>query len=113
MGAPLAHTLESFSAEAWRQLSTIKLISKGDVKVLQGTVTNVDMGHKKVHYFSRSSQDPKREVEYDYLVVATGMRRAFPIVPKALGKEEYLQDAIGNIEELTSSEKIVIVGGGR
>lgn len=53
-----------------------------------------------------------RELEYDYLVVATGTQREWPVVPKSLCRTAYVDDASLHIDELEKAEHITVVGGG-
>ena len=138
MGAPMAHTSRDFTSEAWMAYKDIKYLTNGDVRVLQGRVVNVDMASKIASYMDISVQDesdfskqldstagqppqihsadpvlPTKFVPYDYLVVATGMQRAWPIVPRSLAKKNYVHDAEKHIEKLSSAKHIAVVGGGK
>jgi NADH dehydrogenase FAD-containing subunit len=88
MGALLAHTLSSFTFEAWRPFSTIKLLSRGSVNIVQGTATRIDMDNRTAIYTSHFSGTAGQELKYDYLVVAARMKRVFPIVPRASDKSD-------------------------
>lgn len=138
MGAPMAHTSRHFTSEAWMAYKDIKYLSNGNVKVLQGRVVNVDMASKIASYTeipARNESDSSKQlrstagqrlqidsadpvlatkfVPYDYLVVATGMQRAWPIVPRSLIKTCYVHDAEKHIGKLSDAKRIVVVGGGK
>lgn len=54
-----------------------------------------------------------RQIKYDYLIAATGLRRTFPTVPQALRRKHYLQevgDHISGTEK--ASQGVVVIGGG-
>lgn len=113
MGAPLAHTAKDFVGKAWKKFDDIPALKRQNVRILKGTATGVDIGKKTVSFKDLSSQK-ETSVEYDYLVVATGSRRVWPIVPKALNKAAYIQDAKEHIESIENADgDIVIVGGGK
>ncbi len=50
---------------------------------------------------------------YDYLVVASGLRRQWPTVPQSLTKKEYLSETSAHIKAVkTAKEGVVVIGGG-
>lgn len=90
--------------------------------MLQGTVTSVDPAAKKTTLLDAATQ-AAREVAYDYLVVSTGLRRAWPVVPQSLRRKQYLLEAGAHIEAAracgpasssasASAPGVVVVGGG-
>ncbi|TEY53490.1 hypothetical protein BOTCAL_0246g00050 [Botryotinia calthae] len=66
----------------------------------------------RVATYQGNSTSPLMDIPYDYLVVATGTSRNWPVVLKSSAREEYLQDIHGHIESLRGSKRVVIVGGG-
>lgn len=69
----------------------------GNVSIIQGVVANVSMETKTISYHSKDSNSTGthglHHLDYDYLVVATGLRRAWPVVPRATEKQQYEHDA--------------------
>lgn len=56
----------------------------------------------------------QRDLSYDFLVAATGLRRVWPVVPQATTRESYLAEADAHITELRNArEGVVIIGGGK
>jgi hypothetical protein len=110
MGAPLAHTSANFASEAWLHYRDIRALTMNGARVLQGKAVGLDMDAKVVSY-SADGMEPQG-IPYDYLVVASGINRAWPVVPRALSKKPYLQDARAFIDKLSTARNIVIVGGG-
>lgn len=50
---------------------------------------------------------------YDYLVIATGLRRQWPAVPQSLTKKAYLAETGKHIAEVKAAkEGVVVIGGG-
>lgn len=54
-------------------------------------------------------------IAYDYLVAATGFRRAWPTVPQALTRDSYLEEALGHVRLVRDAtlQGIVVIGGGK
>lgn len=66
----------------------------------------------KIAFYLDAKTGSQRQIPYDYLIVATGTQRGFPIVPSALGKRQFLYDVGGLVGELERCERVVVVGGG-
>lgn len=83
-----------------------------NVKFIQGTLNSVDPAAKKAtvsHYLTQE----KTTHEYDYFVAATGLRRAFPVVPQSLTRKQYLVEAENHIKSCENAKHgVVVVGGG-
>jgi NADH dehydrogenase FAD-containing subunit len=110
MGAPLAHTSASFASEAWLHYRNISALTTNGIRVLQGRAVSLDMDAKVLTY-SADGMEPQG-ISYDYLVVASGIKRAWPVVPRAVSKEPFLRDARAFIDGLSTAHTIAIVGGG-
>lgn len=79
---------------------------------IQGSATNVDCDRKIAAITDSVSGRETRE-SYDYLVVATGLRRAFPAVPQSLTRKAYLFEMDGYIQKVKNAkEGVVVIGGG-
>lgn len=113
VGAPLGQISSAFSREFW--LSYDKIVATrsadDDVRFVQGTAVGLDMDSKTLHYQSASNEKPQ-PISYDYLILATGMRRGAPVVPQAVDYETYMADVERFETELGRCSKIVLVGGG-
>lgn len=113
VGTPLAHTSAKVSRKAWKPYTQIDYLQRENVRVLRGKVENVDPTQKIATYLPADAQE-SRTLKYDYLIVSTGIRRPWPVVPKAKGFEEFLGDAHRHISRIQNSEeRIVVVGGGK
>lgn len=105
----------SYCDDAWLRYEDIDELRA--VRFVQGRATRVDNEGKMLHWEKTTPDGKGMSVEvmgYDYLVVATGLRRSFPTVPKSLTKEQYLTDARKHVASLEAArEAVVVVGGGR
>jgi hypothetical protein len=120
VGAPLGQISTSFAAEFW--LNYEKIIStrsthghdhdRDSIRFVQGTATGLDMVSKTLRYQS-PTQDNHQSLTYDYLILATGMRRGAPVVPQALDYETYMADVQKFETEISQCSNIVLVGGGK
>lgn len=98
--------------KAWMLYSNIPYLQKDNIRVLRGKVDGVDCATKTATYTPADSATT-RTLKYDYLIVATGIRRPWPVVPIAKTREQYLLDAARNIAKIENSkERIVVIGGG-
>ncbi|KAI3392537.1 hypothetical protein diail_5548 [Diaporthe ilicicola] len=74
---------DAYAAKAWVNYEDIPALKTPKLTVVQGKVTSVDPSSKRAMVLEAATQSP-RELAYDYLVVATGLRRAWPVVPLSL-----------------------------
>ena len=113
VGAPLGQVNPSYAREFWIRYEDILKDREADedVQYVQGTASNLDTESKTLLY--NSSEEKERSLSYDFLVVATGLRRAFPVVPEALKEDPYLEDVERFVAPLRNASRIVLVGGGQ
>ena len=111
MGSPLAHTSTSFASEAWLQYHNITTLAKNAVRVLQGKAVHLDMVAKLLTY--KTNDKETQTLPYDYAIIASGITRAWPVVPRAVNKALYLHDAQTFKNELSMAHRIALVGGGK
>lgn len=80
--------------------------------MIQGKATGVDPSSKRATVVETATQ-AQRDLAYDYLVVATGLRRAWPVVPQSLYRKQYLGEAGSHIAAVADAPAgVVVVGGG-
>lgn len=80
--------------------------------MIQGKATGVDPSSRRATVLETASQQP-RDLAYDYLVVATGLRRAWPVVPQSLSRKQYLAEAHSHIAAVSDAPAgVLVVGGG-
>lgn len=118
MGSPLALTTPGYAERAWRGYADCSSLERAGVEFIHGQVSSVDVLDKVVKYQTLTSSPTESvvstEIHYDYLIAATGLNRAWPIVPFHYTKHTYLKDIEGQrtgLEQVKGA--IVIVGGGR
>jgi NADH dehydrogenase FAD-containing subunit len=87
------------------------MLQQSNVRTIHGKVTSICMDSKVAVYQDQSNSLAK-DVSYDFLVVATGTRRSWPVVPRALERQGYIEDVEDHIKGVRESKRVVIVGGG-
>ena len=111
IGSPLALSSETYAAKAWVKFSDVAALQRPDVQVIQGKASQVDCEKKNAVIVTAS--DLTLTLSYDYLVVATGVRRAWPVVPQSLRRKQYLFEAGDHITAVSKASRgVVVVGGG-
>lgn len=101
----------------WRRFSHLNELKQPNLHFKHGTVKKVDPEAKVAEWCDRNGQTQRQA--YDYLVMATGLRRHWPAVPKSGSYEEYLKDGASYIAKITgsdpakySSRRVVVIGAG-
>lgn len=80
--------------------------------MIQGSAKEIDC-EKKVARIVNKAIDREYEESYDYLIVASGLRRTWPVVPQSLKREDYLSEALGHVDAVTKArECVAVIGGG-
>ena len=113
IGSPLALASESYAEKCWVKYGDIPALRSPNLRVLQGAVKSVDPARKVATYLAHGSTDEPSELQYDYFVAATGLRRVWPVVPQSLRRKQYLFEAGDHIRAATAARHgVVVVGGG-
>jgi NADH dehydrogenase FAD-containing subunit len=99
------------AAESWTRFRDIPALKSPNFKIIQGSVSKVDCTTKVAHITDTATKSTITE-PYDYLIVASGLRRAYPTVPKSLGRDEFLEEARKHTESVRNAQGVVVVGGG-
>lgn len=82
------------------------------ISLIQGSAKHVDMANKRATVLEVATQ-AERHLTYDYLVVGTGLRRVWPVVPQSLLRKQYLAEAGAHIRAVGGApDGVVVVGGG-
>ncbi|ROV89161.1 hypothetical protein VSDG_08892 [Cytospora chrysosperma] len=113
IGSPLALADEAYSSKAWVKYDGIPALKAPKISsIIQGTARNVDLANKRATVLDTATQT-ERELTYDYLVVGTGLRRVWPVVPQSLTRKQYLVEAGSHIKSVGNApDGVVVVGGG-
>lgn len=114
VGTPLAHTSRDYIPKPWKTFGEFAELKRDNVSIIQGRVAETNLIAKTVSYTSASRHDSSalKVLPFDYLVIATGLRRPWPTVPSAFDKRQYEKDAENYISALENSHHGVIVFGG-
>lgn len=114
IGSPLALADEAYAAKAWVKYDDIGALRTPAIRHMHGSVTGVDMERKVVEFVGAGGGGGEKvEVRYDYLVAASGLRRVWPVVPRARRRKGYLfevEEYVGGM--VGGGRGVVIVGGG-
>lgn len=80
-------------------------------RCIQGSVKKVDLERKAAEVTIHETGTT--ELEYDFLIAATGLRRTSPSVPLELTREKYLDEVRRHIEKVsTVKHGVAVIGGG-
>jgi NADH dehydrogenase FAD-containing subunit len=76
----------------------------------------IDPRTRTAQYIPTGKSDTKK-LDYDYMILATGLRRHWPAVPKSGRYSEYLKDARSFIDSIIGSNssvgrRVVVIGAG-
>jgi NADPH-dependent 2,4-dienoyl-CoA reductase/sulfur reductase-like enzyme len=112
IGSPKALACEKFASESWTRFQDIPALKSPDIKFIRGSVSGVDCAAKIVRILETETQNTRNE-PYDYLVVGSGLRRAFPTVPRSLRRSDFLEEAKRHAKDIRNARGgVVIIGGG-
>jgi len=102
----------------WKRFSHCNELRQPNLHFKHGSVTRIDPGSKVAEWLDRNGKTHHQT--YDYLVMATGLKRCWPAVPKSGSYEEYLTDSREFISKIVGGDpkmpqhgrKVAIVGAG-
>ena len=101
----------------WKRFSHLNELKQHNLNFKHGSVKSINPEAKVAEWSDRSGRTQQQA--YDYLVVATGLKRHWPAVPKSGSYEEYLRDGKAFIEKITGGDeskhqgrRVVVVGAG-
>jgi NADH dehydrogenase FAD-containing subunit len=101
----------------WRRFSHLNELKHPNLHFKHGSVKKVDPEAKVAEWCDRNGKMQRQA--YDYVVMATGLKRHWPAVPKSGSYEEYLRDGKTFIEKITGGDstkhegrRVVVIGAG-
>jgi len=110
ISSPLVLASSTFAPKAWRKFSDIPALRS--IKTIRGTVDRIDSKLRRATIIEAEGGS-SLEASYDFFVGASGLRRAWPVVPQSVTKEAYLSEALRHINLVKSAtEGVAVVGGG-
>lgn len=113
IGTPLAHVSSESASHMWKSYAGFSKLRRSDVDIIQGSVSGVDLNSKRFIY---SSDDGSRKtIQYDFLLISTGIRRQWPVVPRFCHRAAYLADASIYANRIMASKEkgLVVIEGGK
>ncbi|KIW00386.1 uncharacterized protein PV09_08095 [Verruconis gallopava] len=113
VGAPLGQISPSHGREFWVKYDEIMRTkyASDPVDFVQGSAFALDTASKTLRY-RPTGKSVDQTLSYDFLVVASGMSREWPILPRSLDYDTYVSDTESFENELKPCSRIVLVGGG-
>ncbi|KAK8022072.1 hypothetical protein PG993_012839 [Apiospora rasikravindrae] len=109
---PLALSSKDYADKCWVDFADVKILQRPDVRFVHGRVQQVDPATRTATILENNAAQPVEET-YDYFVAATGLRRAWPVVPQSLTRKTYLHEAGRHIDAVRgSAHPVLVVGGG-
>ncbi|CAN9169052.1 unnamed protein product [Alternaria alternata] len=117
VGAPLAHVTPKYTTHMWKRFSHLNELKHPNLHFKHGNVKNINPEAKVAEWCDRNGKTQQQA--YDYLVMATGLKRHFPAVPKSGSFEEYQTDSKAFIAKITGGDpskcegrRVVVIGAG-
>jgi hypothetical protein len=112
IGNPLAFASDDAASKSWTRFRDIPALKLPNVNFMQSSVTSIDCENKVVSVVDAVTKQCRQE-KYDYLLVASGLRRTSPVVPQALNRDQFLAEARSHTKAIRDAkEGVVVIGGG-
>ncbi|KAI4718516.1 FAD/NAD(P)-binding domain-containing protein [Aureobasidium sp. EXF-10727] len=112
IGNPLAFAFDEAASKSWTRFQDIPALKLPNVHFVQGSVASIDCENKIASIVDTVSKQHRKQ-QYDYLLVASGLRRTSPVVPQALNREQFLAEAKTHTKAVRDArEGVVVMGGG-
>jgi len=73
----------------------------------------LNCAEKSASYLDLTTNSEK-QLNYDYVIVATGVRRQWPVVPQVSTHVEYVREGLKHVEAVATAKNgvVVVIGGG-
>ncbi|KAI4764316.1 FAD/NAD(P)-binding domain-containing protein [Aureobasidium sp. EXF-3400] len=112
IGNPLAFASDDAASKSWTRFRDIPALDLPNVTFLQSSVASIDFENKIASMVDTVTKQYRQE-KYDYLLVASGLRRTSPVVPQALNRDQFLAEARSHTKAIRNAkEGVVVIGGG-
>ncbi|ROT40232.1 FAD/NAD(P)-binding domain-containing protein [Sodiomyces alkalinus F11] len=112
IGGPMAFASSDYASKTWVRFQDIPALQRPHVRFVQGSVDKVDTATRTATVLAHMTKEP-RELSYDFLIVGSGLRRVFPVVPQSLLRKQFLLEAEEHIHAVTNApDGVIVVGGG-
>lgn len=115
VGAPLAHVAKGSVEPSWLRYNALWRLKRRELSIRHGTIKHINPEALSATFADYDDGSKDVTVEYDYLLLATGSRREWPIVPKASSFKNYVIEAQKHIAgiEVAKSSTVAVIGGGK
>ncbi|KAF7713380.1 Uncharacterized protein PECH_001319 [Penicillium ucsense] len=111
IGSPKSLICEKLATASWTRFKDIPALASPHFKIVRGRVTNIDCAAKVAHVLDTATGSILAE-SYDFLVVASGVRRTYPVVPQSSCRTDFLQEASKHSSQVRKASDVAIIGGG-
>ncbi|KAL2753749.1 hypothetical protein ACRALDRAFT_1065037 [Sodiomyces alcalophilus JCM 7366] len=112
IGCPMAFVSSDYASKTWVRFQDIPALQRPNVRFVQGSVDKVDTAAKAATVLAHATKEPL-ELSYDFMIVGSGLRRVFPVVPQSLLRKQFLLEAEEHIHAVTNApDGVIVVGGG-
>ncbi|KAG9631179.1 FAD/NAD(P)-binding domain-containing protein, partial [Aureobasidium melanogenum] len=112
IGNPLAFASDDASSKSWTKFQDIPALRLPNINFLQGSVATINCGTKTASIVDTVTKQIRQE-KYDYLLVASGLRRPSPVVPQALNRDQFIAEAKAHTKAIRDAkEGVAVIGGG-
>lgn len=90
-------------------------MKRNELSIRHGRIRAIDPEALSATFIDYNNDNKEATLTYDYLLLATGLRREWPIVPKATSFRNYVIDAQKHIAgiEVANSSTVAVIGGGQ
>lgn len=112
IGCPLAFASSEYAPKIWCKFEDIPALQHPNIRWTHGSVVHVDTDTLTARVRHACTNEESFH-EYDFLVSASGMKRAFPSSPQSLTRKQYLHEATNHIRDVQGArDGVVVIGGG-
>ncbi|KAL4891566.1 hypothetical protein BDV59DRAFT_208978 [Aspergillus ambiguus] len=112
IGSPKALACEEYASKTWIKYADIPALTSSNVQFIRGSVDSINT-EDRIAGIRDLESNASRQVQYDFMVASTGLRRAFPAVPNSLKKLDFLNESRTHEAAIRDAPNgVAIVGGG-
>ncbi|KIW00354.1 uncharacterized protein PV09_08066 [Verruconis gallopava] len=112
IGCPLAFCSSDYAPKIWHKFEDIPALRHPSIRWTRGSVVKVDTNALTAK-IRHAGSDIESQHAYDYLIAASGLRRAFPVVPQSLTRKQYLLETADHARKVQQTKNgVAVIGGG-
>ncbi|KAJ5679475.1 hypothetical protein N7462_007719 [Penicillium macrosclerotiorum] len=112
VGLPLASISAEHANQMWIRYSEFSSLKRQDVRIVQGTALDIDTDSREVLYMNQEGK--QQALNFDYLILATGICRQWPVASGATEKSAFLEGVSKYTEDIRAAQDqgVAVIGGG-